>query len=48
MTREYRLVDNAFIFEFGMLAEIDEQPEAEAGGLEVVVNLSAVLVDSFL
>lgn len=27
-----------------MLAEVDEQPQVESGGLEIVVNLGSVLI----
>ena len=39
--------DDAFDFDAGMMAEIDEQADAMAGGLEIIVNLRAMLIGEF-
>ena len=39
---------DAFDFDAGVMAEVDEQTDAMTGGLEIIVNLSAMLVGQFL
>src|ERR1700704_2346878 len=37
--------DEALVFQFGIVAEVYEQPEFTAGGTEIVQKLRAVLID---
>ena len=47
MKKRTASADDALVLEFGIVAEVHEEPEAIAGGFQVVVKLSAVFIRQF-